>query len=130
MKKSGVNMKEIRKHGFVLLFVIVIMTLISVATFVLIEDSKTLLFQTNQAYLKAAERDLIASGLAWASLHNDDTEVFNNTVELSVTEMPLPNSILKVKIDASAGKQPQIQINTSCTRARRTLGHNRTYRID
>jgi hypothetical protein len=130
MKKSGVNMRQMHKQGFALLFVIIIMTLISIVTFVLIEDSKTLLFQTNQAYLKAAERDLIASGLAWASLHNNDTEVFNNTVELDVTEMPMLNSILKVKIDASAGKQPQIQINTSCTRARRTLEHNRTYRID
>ncbi len=123
-------MKEIHKNGFVLLFVIVIMTLISIVTFVLIEDSKTLLFQTNQAYLKAAERDLIASGLAWASLHNEDTEVFNNTVELDITKMPIQNSILKVRIDMPVGKQPQVQINTSCTRARRTLEHDRTYRID
>jgi hypothetical protein len=130
MKKLEINMKKIHKNGFVLLFVIIIMALISIVTFVLIEDSKTLLFQTNQAYLKATERDLIASGLAWASLHNEDTEVFNNTVELDITKMPIRNSILKVRIDVPVGKKPQVQINTSCTRARRTLGHNRTYRID
>jgi len=125
-------MKTNRKHGFVLLFVIVIMTLIAVVTFMLTEDAKTILFQSNQAYLKAVERNLIASGLAWARtrLQDDNTEVFNNIVELDVTEMPLPHSILKVKVDTPAGEQPQVQINTSCTRARRTLEHNRTYRID
>jgi type II secretory pathway component PulK len=125
-------MKEIQKNGFVLLFVIIIMTLISIVTFILTEDAKTILFQSNQAYLKAVERNLVVNGLAWAKAHlqDDDTEVFNNIVELDVTEMPLPHSILKVKVDTSSGKQPQVQINTSCTRARRTLEHSLTYRVN
>jgi type II secretory pathway component PulK len=132
MKKSGVNIREMHKQGFALLFVIIIMTLIAVVTFMLTEDAKTILFHSNRAYLKAVERDLIASGLAWsmAQLRDSNAEVLNTAVELDVTEVSLPYSILKIKIISSANSQPEVEIITSCSRARQTFNHEQIYRID
>lgn len=132
MKGPCTNMKKTRQNGFILIFVIVSIALIGAVMFVLTDDSNTMLFQSDRAYLRAVQRDLVASGLAWArhSIKTQRTDTFNKPVELDITNLNTRGSALSVTIDAAADRKPQVQIDASCTRARRTLTTRDKYQVD
>ncbi len=90
MKGSEFNMKKPRQKGFVLILVITAMAIIGLEMYVLAGGANTMLFQSDTAYLKACERNLITSGLAWAkqNIRNNSRENFEKTVELDVSKMP------------------------------------------
>jgi len=115
----------------VFLFVVMVIALIGTEMFVLTGVAKTMVFESNTAYLRACERNLAASGLAWAkrSIKNQTKETFNRTTKLDVTNMDIQAGSLSVTISIPADKQSQIQINTSCTHVRRTLTGADKYRI-
>lgn len=120
------KMKKLRQNGFVLILVITAIALIGTWMFVLTGDSNVIMFQSDAAYLAAANRNLIASGLAWAEqqIQNENREIFDRTVELDVTNMKSPQatgSTLTVTIAIPTDKQAEVQINTSCSCARQTL---------
>jgi len=125
-------MKQAQQNGFVLILVAVVMALIGADMFVLAGLTKTMLFESNTAELEAAERNLTASGLAWAerSVKNKSREIFNKTIELDVTNMNIRNSTLSVTIGIATDKEAEVQINTSCRRGKRTFRHNDKYRIE
>jgi type II secretory pathway pseudopilin PulG len=125
-------MKKTRQNGFILIYVIVSIALIGAVMFVLTDDSNTMLFQSDRAYLRAVQRNLVASGLTWArhSIKSQRTEAFNKPAELDITNLNTRGSALTVTIDAPADRKPQVQIDTSCTRARRTLTSRDKYEIN
>ena len=125
-------MEKKEKNGFVLMLVIVIMALIGAEMFVLARGSNTILFQSDTAYLQAVERNLAASGLAWAekNIKGENKESFNKTVELDITDIDVRRSNLRVTIGAPIDKEAQVQINTSCSRGRQTLTSDGKYRIE
>ena len=125
-------MRKIRQNGFILILVIMAMAVIGILMFVLAGIANTMQFQSHTAYLQACERNLVASGLAWAkqNTQNISGETPGKMIELDVTEMGIRGSALAVMIDAPAGKQPEVQIKTSCSRGRRTLKHDGKYKID
>ncbi|GAF88629.1 unnamed protein product, partial [marine sediment metagenome] len=92
--------------------------------YVLTGGANTMLFQSDTAYLKACERNLVTSGLAWAkqNIRNKSRETFEKTVELDVSKMNIRGSTLIVTIRGlPTGEEPQAQINASCSRGRRTF---------
>jgi hypothetical protein len=125
-------MKKTRQNGFIMILVIVSIALIGAVMFVLTDDSNTMLFQSDRAYLRAIQRNLVASGLAWArhSIKSQRTETFNKPVELDITNLNTRGSALIVAIDAAADRKPQVQIDASCTRTRRTLTSQNKYQIN
>jgi type II secretory pathway pseudopilin PulG len=125
-------MKNQRKNGFVLVLVIVAMAIIGVTMLVLSTGANTMVFQSNTAYLQACQRNLVASGLAWAKqqIKSRSRENLDRAIDLDVTEMDIRGSTLAVFIRIPTDKQPEVQINTSCSRARRTLRHDDKYRIE
>ena len=125
-------MKKTRQNGFILILVIVSIALIGAVMFVLTDDSNTMLFQSDRAYLRAVQRNLVASGLAWArhSVKTQRMETFNKPVELDITNLNSRGSALTVTIDAAADRKPQVQIDASCTRARCTLTSRDKYQIN
>jgi type II secretory pathway pseudopilin PulG len=125
-------MKNQRKNGFVLVLVIVAMAIIGVTMLVLSTGANTMVFQSNTAYLQACQRNLVASGLAWAKqqIKSRSKENLDRAIDLDVTEMDIRGSTLAVFIRIPTDKQPEVQINTSCSRARRTLRHDDKYRIE
>lgn len=131
MKGPRTNMKKTRQNGFILILVIVSIALIGAVMFVLADDSNTMLFQSDRAYLRAVQRNLVASGLAWArhSVKTQRTDTFNKPVELDITNLNTRGSALTVTIDAAADRKPQVQIDASCTRARRTLTSRDKYQV-
>jgi len=122
-------MKKTRQNGFILIFVIVSIALIGAVMFVLTDDSNTMLFQSDRAYLRAVQRNLAASGLAWArhNIKNTPAESLDKTVNLDAGELNLPGAALAVTIAAPAGKKTQII--TSVTRKRRTLKSQDEYAL-
>jgi len=125
-------MKNERKNGFVLVLVITAIAVIAVTMLVLAAGVNTMLFQSDTAYLQACERNLVTSGLAWAKqqIKSQSKESLDRTIKLNVTEMDIRGSALAVLIRIPADKKPEVQINASCSRARRTLRHDNKYRID
>ncbi len=132
MKGSEVKMKKPRQKGFVLILVITAMAIIGLEMYVLTGGANTMLFQSDTAYLQACERNLVASGLAWAKqqIKSQSKENLDRTIRLDVTETDIRGSTLAVLIHIPTDQEPEVQINASCSRARRTLRHDNKYRIE
>jgi hypothetical protein len=125
-------MKIMKEKGFILFLIIVIMAFMAVIMAILASAVNTMYFQTNSAYLKACERNLKASGFAWArqGIKNKDGENIDNLVELDVNDLNIRESVLKVRINIPADKEPEVQIDTSCSRGRQSLKHITRYKIE
>jgi len=144
LKGSELKMKKPRQKGFVLILVITAMAIIGLEMYVLTGGANTMLFQSDTAYLKACERNLVTSGLAWAkqNIRNNSRETFEKTVELDVSKMPsnagfrlkpavggIRGSTLIVTISIPTGEEPQAQINTRVSRGRRIFRGDGKYKI-
>jgi len=124
-------MKRLRNRGFVLLFVIVAITLVGVTMFVLAIGADTMMFQSDTAYLQAVERNLTASGSAWSrqNVRGRSPETFGRTVSLDLADMNIRGSSLTVAVGAPTDNRVEVQINTSCTRGRRTQDHTKKFTL-
>jgi hypothetical protein len=125
-------MKEQRQNGFVLILIITAVAVIGIDMFVLAGIANTMQFQSNTAYLQACERNLVASGLVWAkqNIQNISRETFDETIELDVTEMDIRDASLDVTVKFATDEEPEVHINTSCSRGRQTLKGSGKYRIE
>lgn len=130
---GGYKMKPQKKrhNGFILVLVIVAIIIIGVEMFVLAGMANTMQYQSHRAYLKACERNLLASGLAWArqNVQKIHGESPGQMVQLDVSEMDIPGSALEVTL-GSADDKPEVRIHTSCSRGRQTLKNTGTYSIE
>jgi hypothetical protein len=118
-----------RNRGTILTLVIVALTLMGVVMFVLTGGANTMLFQADTAYLRAMERNLIASGLAWAKerASSDPGAPSTEPVELDAAAFGLPNTRLIVQILGVQENTARVHIETSCHKGRRTLHTARDY---
>ena len=125
MKKSG-------QKGFVLIFVIMMIAIIGIEMFVLADIANTMQFQSQNAYLKACRRNLLASGLVWANENTREKsgEIFGKTIQLDVSKMNIRASALDVTMSIASDEETEVQINTSCSRGRQTLKGTGKYRIE
>jgi hypothetical protein len=97
-------------RGFALIYVIVLLSLLSVYLTQLMSNSRTMLRQTRRAELVAIDRNLQASGAAWAR---------HNASPIPAQGITLDASLLS-KRQASITVLPEekaIQIQTTCTLA-------------
>ncbi|MHC4624304.1 MAG: hypothetical protein ACYS4W_10425 [Planctomycetota bacterium] len=126
------NNKGAEHRGFVLITVVMLIGAMGAALFVLAGIGNTVLFESDTAYLRACERNLTASGLAWAQ-HNvkaRNKEAFGKTTELDVTKMGIYEASLSVTIDVVTDENAEVEISTRCSRARRTFRHSGKYLIE
>ncbi len=125
-------MKKFKTNGFVLLLVILALAVVAVEMFVLTNISGTMQFQSHSVYLQACERNLLASGLAWArqNIRNKSGEIPGGKIELDVSEMNILNSALDVTINMPSDTEAEIRISSSCSRGRQTRKENGTFKID
>jgi type II secretory pathway component PulK len=131
LKGFDEKMKKPRSNGFVLILVITAIAVIGVEMVVLTDGANTMLFQSDTVYLKACERNLMASGLAWAKLKvkNNNRDTFDKTTELDISKMNIKDSGLSVTITIKTDKEPQAQIHTSCSRGRRNIKNDRIFSV-
>ena len=120
-----------RQNGFVLLLVAMIMMLIGTEMLVLTGLAKIMLSESNIAYLQAAERNLAASGLAWAerNVKSQGRESCDQSIELDVRNLNIRGSTLSVTTGIRTDKEAEVQINTSCSRGKRTFKQHNKYHI-
>jgi hypothetical protein len=125
-------MKRRRQQGFVLILVIMAIIVFGIELFALSGIANTMQFESNAAYLNACRRNLLASGLAWARENGGDKsgEVFDTTVQLDVKKMNIRGSVLDVTIRRTSDGRAEVQIDTSCSRGRRTLKGAGKYGIE
>jgi hypothetical protein len=125
-------MKKTRRNGFVLVFVIVAIAVIGIQMAVLGDIANTMQFQSQNAYLKACERNLLASGLVWAKENTREKsgDIFNKTIQLDISSLNIRDSALDVTINIVSDKEAEIRIDTSCKRSRQTLKETGKYRIE
>ena len=124
-------MNKPRKNGFVLVLVITALAIIGLEMHVLSSGANTMLYQSNRAYLEASKRNLITSGQAWAkqNIRNNNIDTFEKSVELDVDKLNIKDSSLTVTISIPTNKEPQAQINVSCSRSRQTFKSDKIYQI-
>jgi hypothetical protein len=125
-------MKKTRQNGFVLILVIVAIAVIGVQMSVLGDIANTMQYQSQNAYLRACERNLLASGLVWAkeNIRKKSSEIFDKTIQLDVSKLNIPASALDVTIKIASDEEAEVQIDTSCSRSRQTLRETGIYRIE
>ncbi|MHC4574304.1 MAG: hypothetical protein ACYS76_09270 [Planctomycetota bacterium] len=118
--------------GFVLVAVVTLIAGVGAAMFILAGIGNSILFESDTAYLRACERNLIASGLAWAQ-HNfeaQNRETFGKTTELDVAKMGIYEAGLSVTMSMATDRNSEAEISTRCSRSRRTFRHSGKYRIE
>jgi len=125
-------MKTPNRNGFVLILVVTAIAVIGIEMFALAGVANTMQFQSHTAYLRACERNLLGSGLAWARQNVADKtgESFGRTIQLDVSEMNIRASALDVTIRVRSEKEVDVLVNTLCSRGRQTLRGKGQYRIE
>jgi len=126
------EIKKVKTNGFVLLLVILALAVVAVEMFVLTNISGTMQFQSHTVYLQACERNLVASGLAWArqNIRNKGGQTAGEQVKLDVGEMNILNSALDVTISMPSDREAEVRIFSSCSRGRQTRKGVSKLRID
>jgi uncharacterized membrane protein len=124
-------MKNRREKGFILILVVILITLIGFVLSFLTTGANIMLYQSNNNYLQACNRNLAASGLAWAKINiqKENRDIIDKMIELDVTDMDIRDSNLTVTINIPAENQPEVHISTSCSRGRKTLINDDIYKI-
>jgi hypothetical protein len=124
-------MKTNREKGFILVLVIAILAAIAAVMFLIADDANTMLFQSDTAHLRAAQRNLTASALVWArhNVGNETPETLNKPITLDTTTLSTRPATLTITINARETAKPQAQITTSTTRKRRTLKSQDKYTL-
>ena len=115
-----------------LILVIVAIAVIAIQMSVLADIANTMQFQSQTAYLKACERNLLASGLVWAkeNTRKKSSEISDKTIQLDVSKLNIRDSALNVTIKIASDEEAEVQIDTSCSRSRQTLREKGKYRIE
>ena len=115
-----------------LILVIVAIAVIGIQMSVLADIANTMQFQSQNAYLKACERNLLASGLVWAkeNARKKGGEIYDRTIQLDVSKLNIRDSALAVTANIASDEEAEVQIYTSCSRSRQTLRETGKYRIE
>lgn len=117
-----------RRYGFILTFVIVLVGLVGVVMFVLTGGSNAMLFEADAAYVQAVDRNLAASGLAWArhQVARGETPVPNQPVSLDTDFPGARQANLTVQF-AERDAAVRCRIETSVAKGRQSLNESREY---
>ncbi len=117
--------------GFLFVILLVTLSLVSVVLLFLASASDSMMFQANNTYLQACERNLISSGLNWAKINSQNAAVrdVNDTIKLDASKMGIMRSSLEIKFVKAKDGKPEVQIKTSCSKARMTLTNSSTFKI-
>ncbi|MGD0573603.1 MAG: hypothetical protein ABSB11_11390 [Sedimentisphaerales bacterium] len=115
------NAIKSKQSGFVMLIVIAILALIGMYMIVLASEANIFGFQADRAYLEACRQNLTASGLAWAKKNANTSMTTAAAVELDTADMGIKKAALSVKLSVGEKGKSQVEIKTSCSKARQRL---------
>ena len=134
-----------RNRGFVLVYVILLICMVGLFMTVPTGGTTSMLRQTNKAQVRAIERNLQLSGLAWAARYSRKRgegpeatgQAAANPIEtgqavrLDAMSLSTRPARLKVVISGAAeGRPVSVQISTSCTYGTQTVDQTTTYVLE
>jgi hypothetical protein len=124
-------MKRRKRSGTVLTLVILALGLVAALMLVLAEGATTMLHQADAAYLRAVQRNLTASGLAWAQHEISDANEPPHTepAQLDVDPLSERSAELTVRVVDGENGEATVHIVTTCTKARQTVRSEQDYTI-
>jgi hypothetical protein len=130
-RKAGRPVQDGRQ-GFVLVLVVLLIAVMGAEMFVLGGLSRNMLFESDSAYLEAAERDLALTGLAWAkgNIGRQNSEAFARKTELDTAKMGISDASLSVVPGVPQDGAAEVEVNTSCSRSGRVLTRSHTYSVN
>jgi hypothetical protein len=123
-------MKRTRHKGFILLYVVMILSLIGLAMVLLSYSSKIMAFESTTAYLEASSRNLTLSGVAWAN-HNRErlSQAGDDVIQLDTGELKITRSLCNMNIIKADESDVEIEVIVSCGRGRRELESSRKFTL-
>jgi len=104
--------------GFVIIYVIVLISLVGMYMVILSGGMKMYLIHTDQAELKAVERNLQLSGLAWIARHPAVSD--DQPIELGTSTLSRRPAHLMISIHPQSDLSRLATIHTTCTFGNRT----------
>ena len=134
-----------RSRGFVLVYVILLISMVGVLMTTLASGTHVMIRQTNKAQVRAIERNLQLSGLAWAARHRSkrgETPEATGQVAASPIETAQPVRMDVVALSTrpaqlnlvisgvAEGRPVSVQISTSCTYGTQTVDQTTTYVLE
>ena len=124
-------MKYPARHGFVLILAIVAIALVGASLLILAGLANSLLFDANQVYLEAYNRNLTASALVWAQHNRDELNDSSKTeqIQLDISHLNIPDGDLRITPLEPRKRTTRIQINTECRREAMKLKRSDVYLI-
>ena len=123
-------MKRANNKGFVMLYVVMILSLIGLAMVLLSYSSKIMAFESSTAYLEASSRNLMLSGFVWAN-HNMGrlSQAGDNGIELDISGLKIPRSSCGLNILKAESSNIEIEVMVSCVHGRRQLERSRKFSL-
>lgn len=124
-------MKKVRKSGFILSLVIVALGLLGVVMAVLGQGTNTMLFHADRAYLRAVERNLTASGLAWArhQVLQGQAAVSAEPIGLDIGSLNVRQGTLAVSFVQVGATSVDVRVEARCAKGRRSVSGEHDYAI-
>ena len=112
--------KKIRK-GFTLYLVIVAMALTGSSLFLLTHISNGMAYRSDRMYLKACQRNLLASGLIWVKRNTPKIDELpsNKPCVLDTTDLQVPDSHINVSRGSGGDdshKDKKLTIEVRCSK--------------
>jgi len=124
-------MRQTNRNGYVIILAVTAIALVGAALFILAGLANSMLFDANQAYLQAYNRNLSASALAWTQ-HNSDKlsgSAQAEEIRLDISRLNIPDGDLRITLLEPRRKHPRLQIDTECRCDRMKLKRSDTYLI-
>ena len=124
-------MKQAQRNGYVIILSVVAIALVGASLLILAGLANSLLFDANQAYLQAYNRNLAASALAWAQHNLDKISDSSETeqIQLEISHLNIPDGDLRITLLEPRKRTPRLQINTECRRETMKLKRSDIYLI-
>ncbi len=124
-------MKQSQRSGFAIILALTAVALVGMALVVLTATSNSLMFEANLSYLKACDRNLSASALAWASQNQEKLgkSQLSQPRQLDVEQLGIPAGHLNVTPSKARGEDLKVQVDTQCSRGKMKLKRTRNYLI-
>jgi len=124
-------MKRANNNGFIMLYVVLILSLIGLAMVLLSYSSKIMAFESSTAVLEANCRNILASSLTWAGQNRERLLRFGRdaTVQLDISDLKIPRSSCGLNILKADKLNIEIEVTVSCVRGRRQLERSRKFTL-
>jgi len=124
-------MRRCRSKGYIMIFVILIMSLMGMAIIILNMSVISILQESRRVYIEACSRNLAASGYAWAqqtaSVQGEDFP--EGMIDIDVDSMKIPQGGLSVLVVEPNEPGLTVEISTLCGQGAMIQRRGYTYQI-